>query len=52
MNFDYDYAQKTNLTFHDTYKVKVVQGAEDSYYETSKLTLDLGAGEGALVVFE
>lgn len=52
VNFDYEYAQKINLTFRDKYKVKVVQGAEESYLETGKVTLDLGAGEGALLVFE
>ena len=52
MNFDYEYAQKINLTFQDKYKVRIVQGAEESYLQTKKLTLDLGAGEGALVVFE
>lgn len=52
VNFDYEYAQKINLTFQDKYKVRIVQGAEESYLQTKKLTLDLGAGEGALVVFE
>ena len=52
MNFDFDYAQKINLTFRDRYKVKVIQNAKDNYYETKNMTLDLGAGEGALIVFE
>ena len=52
VNFDFDYAQKINLTFRDRYKVKVIQNAKDNYYETKNMTLDLGAGEGALIVFE
>lgn len=52
VNFDYEYAQKINLTFQDKYNVKVVQSAEESYFNTKQMTLDLGAGEGALIVFE
>ena len=52
VNFDYEYAQKINLTFRDQYKIRVIQSAEENDLDTSKLTLDLAAGEGALIVFE
>ena len=51
VNFDYEYAQKINLTFQDKYNVKVEQSAEESYFNTKQMTFDLGAGEGALIVF-
>ncbi len=52
VNFDWDYAQKINLEFQDDYKISVIQGAEEKHYQTEKLTLDMDAGEGALIVFE
>lgn len=51
-NYEYKYAQKVTLNLQDTYKVSVTQNAETKRLSTDKLTLDMKAGEGALVVFE
>lgn len=52
VNYDTEYAQKIPLTFQDTYDIKVVQDAETSYVKADKLTLDMKAGEGVLLVFQ
>lgn len=52
VNYDKKYAQHITLNFQDKYKMKVVQNAENSYFETSSLTLDMTAGEGVLIVME
>ncbi|MDD6478815.1 MAG: hypothetical protein PUF48_03245 [Oscillospiraceae bacterium] len=52
VNNSFEYAQKINLEFHDTYKLSVIQRAEESFFETDKLLLDMKAGEGVLVVIE
>lgn len=52
VNFDWDYAQKIHLEFVDDYDVSVIQDAEENHYHTDKLTLNLNAGAGALIVFE
>lgn len=52
VNYETEKAQKVTLNLQDSYKATVTQRAEVSYVDTNKLTLDLKAGEGALVVFE
>lgn len=51
-NFSMEYAQNIKLNLSGNYKMKVVQNAETSYVKGNSLTLDMAAGEGALVVFE
>lgn len=52
VNYDYEYAQKVTLKLYDKCKFSVVQDAEESAYEGDYITLDMRAGEGALIVFE
>lgn len=52
VNYDREYAQHINLTFHDTYKFSVIQDAQKSYYSGSQIELTMQAGEGVLIVFE
>lgn len=52
VNYDMEYAQHITLEFHDTYNMSVTQNAEVSRVKTNSLTLDMKAGEGALIVFE
>ena len=52
VNYSQDYAQDITLHFQDSYKVKVVQKAETSYVEGNSMTLQMTAGDGALLVFE
>ena len=52
VNNSFEYAQKINLEFHDTYKLSVIQQTKESLVETDKLMLDMKAGEGVLVVIE
>lgn len=52
VNYDCEYAQKITLDLHGTYKLTVVQDTKESKVETNKLTLDMKAGEGVLVVVE
>ena len=52
VNYDTEYAQKIPLTFQDTYNIKVVQDAKESYVKADQLTLDMKAGDGVLLVFE
>lgn len=52
VNYSYEYAQKLNLTFQDSYKVTVIQNGEVKRLEGSGLELDMLAGEGVLLVFE
>lgn len=51
-NYEQDYAQDITLTFQDEYKVMVIQDAEISYLQASEITLQMLAGDGALLVFE
>ena len=52
LNYSYEYAQKINLNFNGNYKFTVVQNGETSHYKGNDITLDMFAGDGALVVFE
>lgn len=52
VNYSTEYAQKIDLTFQDTYNVTVIQNAETKKLQGSELTLDMLAGEGALLIFE
>lgn len=52
VNYDMEYAQKINLEFQDSYNVTVIQGAETKDVKGDGMTLDLLAGDGALLVFE
>ncbi len=51
-NYSYKYAQKITLNLQDTYNLNVIQDGETKKVSTNQLTLDMKAGEGALVVFE
>lgn len=52
VNYSWDYAQKIDLSFVKECNVKVIQDAEISYVKGSSMTLDMAAGDGALLVFE
>lgn len=52
VNYDAYKAQKTDLKFVEECNVKVIQNAGTGYVKGSEMTLDLAAGEGALLVFE
>ena len=52
VNFSLEYAQKIELEFNESQKLKVVQNAETSYRKGESLTLDMAAGEGVLLVIE
>lgn len=52
LNYSYEYAQKINLNFNGNYKFTVVQNGKTSHYQGNDITLDMFAGDGALVVFE
>lgn len=51
-NYSWKYAQKIDLQFFDKYQFTVVQGGQTARYEGKGITLDMFAGDGALVVFE
>lgn len=52
VNYDTEYAQKINLTFHDSYKMQMIQNGEKKLIKAENLTLDMKAGEGVLLVIE
>lgn len=52
VNYDYEYAQKITLNLYDKCKFSVVQDGEKEYLNGDHVTLDMRAGEGALIVFE
>lgn len=52
VNYSMEYAQKIDLGFNKAQNIKMVQGAEVSYVNAKNLTLDMAAGEGALLVIE
>ena len=52
VNYEHEYAQKVTLNLHDSYNMSIIQNAEQSNVNTDTLTLDLKAGEGALIVFD
>lgn len=52
VNYSWDYAQKIDLSFVKECNVKVIQNAEVSYVKGNGMTLDMAAGDGALLVFE
>lgn len=52
VNYDTEYAQKIRLDFHNAYKISITQDAKESKMKTKSLTLDMKAGEGALIIFE
>lgn len=52
MNASYEYAQHITFDFHNEYKLSVIQNTEEKYFKTNSLTLDMRAGEGALIVVE
>lgn len=51
-NYSLEYANKIKLNLNGKYKMRVVQDAKTTYVKGNVLTLDMAAGEGALVVFE
>lgn len=52
VNYDDTYAQDVTLSFHDRYNMQVTQDGETEYLKTSALTLNLKAGDGALIVLQ
>lgn len=52
VNYETEYAQKVTLKLQDSYNMSVTQDAEVSTVNAKNITLDLKAGEGALIVFE
>ena len=52
VNYSMEKAQKITLDFTGTQNVRMIQNAETSYVKGSALTLDMAAGEGALLVLE
>lgn len=52
VNYDTQYAQKINLSFHDSYRMQMIQDGEKQFIEAEALTLDMNAGEGVLIVIE
>lgn len=52
VNYDFDYAQKIDLSFVKECNVKVIQNAKTTYVKGESMTLDMPAGDGVLLVFE
>lgn len=52
VNYETEYAQKITLKLHDSYDMTIIQNTEESHVNTKNLTLDMKAGEGALIVFD
>ena len=52
VNYSTEYAQNITLNFNDACNIKITQNAEDSYVNAETLTLDMAAGEGAMLVIE
>lgn len=52
VNYDANYAQDIELTFHNNYKMQVIQDGETQYIDASELTLKMKAGDGALIVIQ
>lgn len=52
VNYDVEYAQKITLTLHGNCNVEVTQEAQTERYSSDRIILELGAGDGALVVFK
>lgn len=51
VNYSTEYAQKVDLTFHDSYDWTMVQQAETKKFTGSDVRLDMLPGEGILLVF-
>ena len=52
VNYSQEYAQKIDLAFHGTINVSVIQQGETENLQGDGMTLDLLAGDAALLVFE
>ena len=52
VNYSSEYAQKIELNFDGSYRVRVIQDTETRYESGNNLILDMAAGSGALVVFD
>ena len=52
VNYETEYAQKITLKLQDSYDMTIIQSTEESHVNTKNLTLDVKAGEGALIVFD
>lgn len=52
VNYDTQYAQDIVLDFHDIYNIRVSQQGATKYVKAEQLTLQMEAGDGALIVFE
>lgn len=52
VNYLTDYAQKIDLTFQEDYNFTVIQNGETTKMQGEGITLDMLAGEGALLIFE
>ena len=52
VNYDIKYAQKITIDLSDKYNYEVTKEANIAKYSSNKVVLELGAGDGALVVFK
>ena len=52
VNYSMEYAQHIVLEFNQKHDINMIQNAEKSYIKAEKLTLDMAAGEGVLLVIE
>lgn len=52
VNHDCEYAQDITLDFYDSYNLQVIQDGETKYVNTDSLTLQMKAGDGALIVVQ
>ncbi len=52
VNYDETYAQDITLNFYDKYKMQVIQAGETKYVQADKLTLNMEAGDGILIVVQ
>lgn len=52
VNHDCEYAQDITLDFYDSYNLQVIQDGETKYVNADSLTLQMKAGDGALIVVQ
>ncbi len=52
VNYDYEHQQNITLNFQGKENVTVINNAETSHMSGKSITLEMGAGRGALVVFD
>ena len=52
VNYDVEYAQRITLNLKADYNFEITQEAKTNRYNSDEIVLELGAGDGALVVFK